>query len=272
LWVDFASLLGGFGRLGFFLPIGACGVGGVFSIRSNTVSRLFRGLGMEHTKRKRRSVSRRLPGGDMRRGLQRHVKLVGEIVWAWSQLHLAFAFVFARLHRGQSWVGQAIWTTLKSESAQREILESALPVSDATAAQTKALIWAIRATGTLSSYRNDIVHGAMGWKLTSKGMIPSFSYFGNPITRLIRYSPREGDDGERLEGPEIHRLMMLLRGDLRSLDEYVSEVGRSVAVEKPLPLPQRPRLQAHRFVQIAQGRTPKKRRPARRNRPKPSRP
>jgi hypothetical protein len=208
----------------------------------------------------------------MRRGLQRHVKLVGEIVWAWSQLNLAFAFAFARLYRGQSLMGQTIWTTLKNESAQRDILEGALPLSDATAAQRKALIWAIRATGTLSSYRNDIVHGAMGWKLTLGGVIPSFSYFGNPISRLMRYAPREADDGERLEGPNLHRLMMLLRGDLRSLDEYVSEVGRSIVAETPLPLPRRPRLQAHRFVQIAQGKAPKARRPKRRTRPKPSGP
>jgi hypothetical protein len=265
-----------FARLGFRLALvieSGWGDGGVFSIRKRTSSRLLRGRVMAKPSGKSEtSVSRRLPSGDRKRGLQKHTKLVGEVVWAWSQLHLAFAFAFARLHRGQSWVGQAIWTALKNDSAQRDILKAALPVSDATARQAKGLEWAISETGRLSGYRNDIVHGAMGWRLTPHGMEPSFSYFGNPPSRLVRYMARETEDGDIMSGPDIRQLMLFLRGDIVQLSGYVSDVARGIGAEKPQPLPRKPIMLAHSFVLQAQGMSQtRKRNQARGIRPKPSR-
>lgn len=216
-------------------------------------------------------VSRRLPGGDRRRGLQVHVKLVGEVVWAWSQLHLAFGFAFSGLFGRDSMQGQAIWVALKSDSAQRDVLENALHYSSVPSRHRKSLHWAISETGRLAGYRNDIVHGAMGWELTQKGLIPTLAHFGNPLSRIMRYMAREAEDGEILDGPDLRKLMTYLRGDLTQLSEYVLEVWRAMPQERPRPLPRRPRLQAHAFVLAAQGKKPpRKPRKAPRSRRRPS--
>jgi hypothetical protein len=82
---------------------------------------------------------------------------------------------------------------------------------------------------------------------------------------------RENHDGEIFEGPDFQKLLLFLRGDLMQLAEYVQELSRSIVAETPLPLPGKPRLQAHKFVHETEMKArPPKRRRARGNRPKPS--
>ena len=266
------------GRLGFRFALvieSGRGFGGVFSIRKRTSSRLLRERVMANPSGKSgASVSRRLPSGDRKRGLKKHTRLVGEVVWAWSELQKAYAFAFSQTVDNEgTMIGHAIWTALNNDSAQRDILDEALYYSlKVKAAQRKRIQWAIKETGHLKRYRNDIVHGARGWEITTRGLIPTFSSYGNPINRLVRYADRESDDGEWLAGPDIHQLMVLLRGDLMQLAAYVKEIGRAIAGRKPSALPRKPRLLARKFALAAETKAKSpKRRQGRGSPPKPSR-
>jgi hypothetical protein len=221
----------------------------------------------------RKTVSRRLPAGEKRRGLQKHVKLAGEVIWAWNELHLAYAFTFVwAADRSRSWIGQAIWTALGNDGAQRDILEAILPFLGKPGF-AKRLRWALKETGHLARYRNDVVHGSMIWETTDKGLKPKLDYFGNPMGRILRYVSRESCDGEIIEGPDLQKLMVFLRGDLMQLAAYVHKLSRSMVsqAQRPLPFPRKPQLQAREFAQAAELKArPPKRRQGRGNRPKSS--
>src|ERR1700688_3904864 len=94
-------------------------------------------------RKSRGTVSRRFSVSHMRKGFKRHVRLVGEVVWAWNELHLAFACAFSALIEDQPLVGNAIWVALKNESAQRDALENSLYWSNANRGQRRALSWAL---------------------------------------------------------------------------------------------------------------------------------
>ncbi len=223
------------------------------------------------TEKSHRSISRRLPGGDKKRGLRKHTKLVGEVVWAWNELQLGYAFAFAwAVNEPRPWVGQAIWSALNNDGAQRDALDAVL-VFLGKPGLRKRFHWALKETGKLARYRNDIVHAAMIWQLTDKGLRPTFDHFGNQVGRILRYVDRETHDGYILEGPDLQKLMVFLRGDLIQLAEYVGELSRLIVAEKPSPLPRKPQLRARKFAEATETKTRSpKRRQGRGNPPKPS--
>lgn len=216
---------------------------------------------MTRLRLQQKSVSRKLPAGDKRRGLQVHTRLVGQVIWAWNDLHGAYAFAFVQaLDSSRGWIGHAIWTSLSNDAAQRDILSSILAFSDRPAVSSR-LQWALDETRKLTVYRNDIVHGIMGWRLEPNGSTPTFSAFGNSLGRILRYVDRESHSGEILEGPDKRKLMLLLRGDLMQLAKYVLELGRALSKDRPSPLPRKPRLLARKFALKAEieARRPKRR-------------
>jgi hypothetical protein len=191
---------------------------------------------------------------------------VGEVVWAWNDLHDSFALTFSWAFDSgrRTWVGQTVWTALNNDGAQRAILAALLDFVGQPLV-TKGLRWAIKETGKLAPYRNDVVHGTMGWLSTKEGLVPTFNYGGgNSVARLLRYVDRETEDGEIVEGPNLHKLMSLLRGDLMQLSVYVRELGRILAGGRDLrPLPRRPRLLAEEFAIAWRKRLPTSKPPSR---------
>src|SRR4051812_33268759 len=95
-------------------------------------------------------ITRRLPSGRQRAGLRKHAKLVGEVIWAWNELHLSYAFTFQWALGIDNWArGQAIWTALNNDGAQRDILSAILDLGhDPTV--VKGVKWAIKETGKLA--------------------------------------------------------------------------------------------------------------------------
>lgn len=210
--------------------------------------------------KRNKSVSRRLPGGEYRAGLRKHAKLAGEVIWAWNELHLAYAFAFAHaVNIDRPWRGQAVWNAVTNDTTRRNALYELMRVSDLPVGNRRGMQWAIKETDKLATYRNDIVHGAMLWSIGEKGHTPSLDYFGNPFPRIYRYMARELENGE-IRQPDLQKMMVHLRGDLMQLAAYVGEISRSSLDGKPQPLPRRPRLQAHAFVLLAQGKASRRRR------------
>lgn len=219
----------------------------------------------------RTSISRKLPGGKIERRLPEHNTLTGEVIWAWNELHQSYCSAFAHLvDPKRTWIGSEIWTALNNDSAQRDVLKAILTFLPNRTARN-GFLWAIRETGKLSVYRNDAIHGVMGWLLTPKGAIPNPSYFGNSFSRVLRYMNREKDNGELWPGPNFQKLMFLMRGDLMQLASYVSAISRKLDFEKSSPWPRRPRLRAHKYaLRPGLKNKPRKRVPRRRTQPKPS--
>lgn len=198
----------------------------------------------EKSNKSRQTLSRKLPSRDSA-GLAEHVRLVGEVIWAWNELHRAFAFCFVFLV--ETPIAYAIWAVQASENAQREMLKEVVHLSlSPSGGHSKGLLWALRETEELCRFRNDIVHGFMTWELTPKGRKPKLGYFGNRLNALLRYADWETEEGEFREGPDLQKGMGLLRGDLMQLSRYVSELSRGRAA-KPSPLPRRPRLQCRKY-------------------------
>jgi hypothetical protein len=219
------------------------------------------------------SISRKLPGGDSQRGLRKHLHLIGEVVWGWNELQRAYAFVFISLFPGHEMSAHAAWTALNNDSAQRDAIKEILHYTDALRTPHKqALRWALAQTKNLSSYRNDVVHGARGWRGQRGALVPVFAKMGNSFSRLMRYTKHETEDG-KVKGVDLHRLMSLLRGDLMQLAGYVSHIGRLARTAQPSALPRRPLLRADKYLRdqapsVNQKGSP--RHPRRNNRPKAS--
>lgn len=277
------------GRLGFRFALGfACGLGGVASIRFKAASRrctvsvslswsgsvclghmndrLPGGVGR---------ITRRLPTGQDRWAVRDYTRRVGEVVWAWNELHEAFALTFCKLVDPENFLmGMTLWVTLTSDSTQRSALEAAISASWSRVLgkrERAALRWALKQTTELSQYRNDVVHGITGWLLTEKGTRVHLAYFPNPMGRLMRYVAREDAEGNIQQGPDLHKLTPKLRGDLMQLAGYVRSIALSLR-EQPRPqLPRRPKLQLPPYVRGVRGQTRRqKRAKARRARPRPS--
>jgi len=225
--------------------------------------------------KQRSHITRRLPGGDDRWAVRDYTKRVGEVVWAWNELHEAYALAFVHMvNPANILMGMTLWTALSNDTVQRNAVDAAVTAAmGLTSRQRASLRWALKKTTELTQYRNDVVHGFTGWLLTDKGTRVHLSHFGNPIPRLMRYIAREDEDGEIHEGPDMHKLARALRGDLMLLAGYVLAVSRSIAAAPPQQLPRRPRLQLPRYVRAASGQKPHRRRGTRRrHRQKPSPP
>ncbi len=256
-----------FGTLFFTKPSNRSQAFGCSSIWSR--SGFFGETGMK-TNPKRKSTSRRLPSGIERKAIKAHIRQTGEVIWAWNSLQQAFAFVFTRTFPNASgFLPHALWNAVVSDSSQRDMLKAAIEWGGITGRAAPALLWALKQVGDLTVYRNDIVHGLVGYRGTDRGLKTRFSYFGNPVKRVARYTAREASNGEILEGPSLDKVMKLMRGDLLQLAEYVLQVGRTIGpAEQRPPWPRRPLLQAHNWFQGKQGKTE----PRKRNRSRPTRP
>lgn len=228
------------------------------------------GLAMARTS-KRKSTSRKLPGGNERKAVKAHVRRTGEVIWAWNSLQHAFAFAFTHAFPEQSGLlSHALWNAVVSDAAQRDMLKAAIEWGAIPGRSAPALLWALRQVSDLNPYRNDIVHGVTGYRLSGHRLETRFAHFGNPTNRVLRYAARETADGEILEGPNLHKLMALLRGDLLQLAEYVSGVSRSLGT-KPPSWPRRPLLQAHSwFLRMHGNFGPRRRHRSHRSQPKSS--
>lgn len=192
--------------------------------------------------------------------LERHATAVGEIVLAWNDLHEHLSFIFSTiLAHPHPLVAHALWTTLANDSAQRDLFLAVLEMPDIGPPPRirEKFKWAMKHVGSLAVYRNDVVHGATGFQLNDKGVEMGFSTSGNSIKRLIRH--RHGPAGIGL--PEV---MSMLRDDLRRIDDYVSDVWRSMPPMKLRASPRKPRLRLPEAIARAIAQEP--RRPGRKAR------
>jgi hypothetical protein len=179
-------------------------------------------------------------------------KLVGEITWASNRLHASMAWIFVQLVQPQSFtVGLEIWNSVKTDSAQRDMLKGATIGSMKLGRLSfgPKIIWLCDAVGRVAAYRNDAVHTPMITKIDERGKWRPVPDAIAPVSRA-----------QRLEDKRFWRLFKLLRGDLIELNHYASGLSANVSAEhlgrKLEPLPKRPLLRSHAFLPRSQAPKP----------------
>lgn len=179
----------------------------------------------------RKTIARR-PKREDTRQIDTHVKLVGEVVWAWNELHrsLAMAF-FDILDCPNPFMGHTIWGAL-GDRQQRDILVAAVHADGFGGPVRKRILWAVAATNKLAVYRNDFVHTAMGRGTGADGKSLPPSHIGTPVSRVLR-----------MHSVGAIRALRALKGDLTQLSEYVMRiVWKKHVPEKHPSWPRKPRL------------------------------
>lgn len=204
---------------------------------------------------------------ETRAAIERHTQLVGEIAWAWNDLHQAFAYIFGAVVRpDHNLMTQALWNALTSDSAQRDALKAVVEWDGLGRSNRERILWALKETGELRVYRNDVIHGPVGFRGTDKGVTTRFAP-SNPFGRWLRHLQND---------TELVPVMIMLRDDLRRLEAYATGVWRSLDPSLQRPSPRRPRLKlrrtlAGRYIRIATGKQTRKRkrqRPPSRQKPR----
>lgn len=184
-------------------------------------------------------MSRKMPTDREGEAAARHAQLTGEVIWAWNELHSAFALAFHGLATpGNPYMAMCLWNSIAGDQAQRDMVGAAVEAAMNLDRRLKErLEWSLKMTGKLAVHRNDLVHGLVGFRHTEKGLTTTFAAFGNNFPRYRRHAERDG---------QLSNLMTDLRGDLMALATYTAEVTRAALAKienrDGPPVPRRPRL------------------------------
>lgn len=160
---------------------------------------------------------------------------VGRTIWAWNYCHAAFLRLFTLTATPQNMlIGYAMWHTLKSDAAQRELLIAAAEVAFAKNYKIlRRIDWAKRAGDSLSTIRNDAAHLATAWRT-----LPNPKIVPDPIStapkRMRRVRAYE----------DLQKKLTLLQGDLIALCHFLSALSTVIAFPNLYPLPRRPKLRS----------------------------
>ena len=90
-----------------------------------------------------------------------YIKSAGEVLWAANELQNEYKRFFGALVSQSNAMGEAIWDTLVSDQAQRDILRAIIPITLTIGIQkrvAKNLLWALSETKSVAGYRNIAAH------------------------------------------------------------------------------------------------------------------
>lgn len=186
------------------------------------------------------TLPRRMPSGHGSAAIRRHARLVGEVVWAWNDLHRNFGLAFASVLESRNPIlPHAIWAALTTDRAQRDMLAATINHHFAPdSLKYHRIKWAIDAANSLSTLRNDAVH------------VPTMLRLGSPIRTTTGYLGVSLSRVMRLNQVDFCELLQTLRGDIRQLSEYVLWIARWIGPHgKQGPLPRKPALLTRQLFQ-----------------------
>jgi hypothetical protein len=118
-------------------------------------------------------IGRRPLNADLHRLWRRHAHQVGEVITAWNDLQAGFFLIFQTLSETKnpksSAIALAIWHSIQSDSAQREMMLSvaraALPENSRAYSQIK---WLKDRADKLTPFRNDPAHTPIAFMRTDE--------------------------------------------------------------------------------------------------------
>ena len=131
-------------------------------------------------------------------------------------------------------LGLAIWHTLSSDAAQRELLMAAAQTRfEKVAPILRRIEWAKRTADSLSTIRNDAVHTATAWTLwPDPSVVPDRT--GTAPKRFRRITQHD----------DLQKHFELLHGDLIAVAHFVNALNAVVAFPGLYSLPRKPTLQS----------------------------
>ncbi len=169
-----------------------------------------------------------------------YIKSAGEALWAANELQNEYKRFFGALVSQSNAMGEAIWDTLVSDQAQRDILRAIIPITLTIGIQkrvAKNLLWALSETKSLAGYRNIAAH-----------MPVSQSFFKGENNSIPALLARE-TAAHLVNVIGYKKLFSALSDELYVLSAYVSAHYTVMFQTSPGELPRRPRLRLHRQCQ-----------------------
>lgn len=162
---------------------------------------------------------------------------IGELIWASSQTHTAFANVFAVLVTKENLnIGFSIWHAAQSDSVQRQMLAALVDAKfSKNSRMHTSLLWAKKMADELAKIRNDAAHMATAFRTDSVPFKLVVSAIGNAPNRVTRLAAT----------PDLNRRFRIVKNDLVQLAGYVNALFfRLVSPDGLYPWPKMPALQA----------------------------
>ena len=170
-----------------------------------------------------------------------HIRHVGEITFAWTQLQAALFAIFYALLRREHKLAHGIWHSIRNDSAQRDMLLAAAEakLSKKHKSVLNQIKWIVDCTSALSTHRNDLTHTPLALDYDGDAgvtyTIPDFvSGREASVTRLRQHNDRSQ--------------WRKVSGDLRALESYARYIGVRImgGVNRPISgsWPRRPKLQS----------------------------
>lgn len=162
---------------------------------------------------------------------------IGELLWASSQTHTAFASVFAVLVAKENLnIGFSIWHAVQSDNVQRQMLAALVDAKFSKKSRMHAsLLWAKNMADKLAEKRNDAAHMATAFRTDSVPFKLGVSPIGNAPNRVKRLAAT----------PDLNQQFRTVKNDLVQLAGYVNALFFRLAFpDGPYPWPKMPALQA----------------------------
>jgi hypothetical protein len=175
-----------------------------------------------------------------------HATEIGHLVFAWARLQQNLGQLFAAIVcRSTPEMGLAIWSALKSDRSQREVLEAATEVALIDLPKLRdEIFWLLREIDNRVVDRNDAVHTAFLFASQEDGEIaPVPDIMSNP-GRLVR-----------LGGKDLIEKFEASRDDAFALYRYTAALTDQLSLsesERPA-WPERPQLQSGAQSQSRKG-------------------
>lgn len=156
---------------------------------------------------------------------------LGQVALAWNDLHLSLSGLFGTVvHIGNGVMSGAIWNSLHSDKAQRDMLQAAI-TTNALGYELKnktreEILWVLNRSQKLANDRNNALHVPL--VRAAEGEVVSFFGLGNQ--RALN-----------LKDNNLERLFSCVYEDIMILSGYVDGIEESIR-RPQIDFPIRPRL------------------------------
>ncbi len=162
---------------------------------------------------------------------QPYTKALGEAALAWNDLHMVLSSLFGAATRIPNKIApDAMWNALKSDRAQREMLEALIGLNaisyNINTKLRDEIEWVLKQTTNLEELRNNLLHSPV---LDEKGVVFAWYHLGNR-----RAAGLAGKD-VLFEARYFYESAIILR-------EYTEKLIRVLQQEPSFSLPGRPSL------------------------------
>jgi hypothetical protein len=156
-----------------------------------------------------------------------HIKHVGEVTFAWTQLQGALFTIFLALLK-DFFVAQGLWHCIRSDATQHQMLAA---VAQAKLAKNRRvltqILWVIDCASKIATARNDLTH-------TGLTLLPGAD--GKSFRTLPDFVSGRLESAKRLFQADDQKWVRV-SGDIKALEAYARMLGMRVLSDPNAPPP-----------------------------------